>query len=412
MAAEVQDGLRGSNPPVVNPWIVSISVMFATFMEVLDTTVVNVSLPHIAGSLSASVDEATWALTSYLVANAIILPITGWLASYVGRKRLLLASIIGFTASSFLCGLAPNLTVLVICRVLQGATGGCLQPISQAVMLEAFPPAERGKAMAFWGLGIVVARKVGPAQRGSRLLGPGVARCRHRHAADHAGQRAGSRLVCRDLGAGVCTDFGRDAGRVCHSGAACGPSGGGAARAEGAYLRDGRVPDDHARLRALRQYGAAAAAAADAARVSLAECWHCHVSPGPGVVPDDACGGTGHGAGGSAQASPGRTAGCGEQPVLAFQAEHAARLLGYFLAAVAAGAGAVAGVRAADDGDHGSDPGRADGQCHQHLQPDAQHRWQRGHCADRYLGGAAHPAEHQSAGPPRQSAQPRGADAL
>jgi len=165
-AAEAQGELRSSEPPRVNPWIVAISVMFATFMEVLDTTVVNVSLPHIAGSLSASVDEATWALTSYLVANAIILPITGWLASYVGRKRLLLASIVGFTASSFLCGLAPNLTMLVICRVIQGATGGCLQPISQAVMLEAFPPAERGKAMAFWGLGIVVAPMLGPVLGG------------------------------------------------------------------------------------------------------------------------------------------------------------------------------------------------------------------------------------------------------
>src|SRR5260221_1701889 len=100
--------------PEVNPWIVAIAVMFGTFMEVLDTTVVNVSLPHIAGSLSASTDEATWALTSYLVANAIILPITGWLANYFGRKRLLMLSISGFTAASLLCRLAPNLTVLVI----------------------------------------------------------------------------------------------------------------------------------------------------------------------------------------------------------------------------------------------------------------------------------------------------------
>src|SRR5581483_953447 len=116
-------------------------------MEVLDTTVVNVSLPHIAGSMSASVEEATWALTSYLVANAIILPMTGWLANYFGRKRLLLAAVIGFTAASFLCGLAPSLPALIIFRVLQGAAGGALQPLSQAVMLEAFPPQERGKAM-------------------------------------------------------------------------------------------------------------------------------------------------------------------------------------------------------------------------------------------------------------------------
>ncbi len=146
----------------VNPWIVAIAVMFATFMEVLDTTVVNVSLPHIAGSLSASVDEAAWAITSYLVANAIILPMTGWLANYFGRKRTLLAAVFGFTAASFLCGLAPSLPILICFRIVQGATGGCLQPLSQAVMLEAFPPQDRGKAMAFWGLGIVVAPMLGP----------------------------------------------------------------------------------------------------------------------------------------------------------------------------------------------------------------------------------------------------------
>src|SRR5262245_2604252 len=141
----------------INPWLIAVSVMFATFMEVLDTTVVNVSLPHIAGSLSASIDEATWALTSYLVANAIILPMTGWLASRFGRKRLLMLSVVGFTASSFLCGLAPTLGMLILFRVLQGATGGALQPLSQAVLLEAFPPQDCGKAMGFWGLGIVVA---------------------------------------------------------------------------------------------------------------------------------------------------------------------------------------------------------------------------------------------------------------
>ena len=106
--------------PHINPWIIAISVMLSTFMEVLDTTVVNVSLPHIAGSLSATVDESTWALTSYLVANAIILPITGWLANYFGRKRLLMAAVIGFTSASFLCGLAPNLPALIIFRIIQG----------------------------------------------------------------------------------------------------------------------------------------------------------------------------------------------------------------------------------------------------------------------------------------------------
>lgn len=150
----------------VNPWIVAVAVMFATFMEVLDTTVVNVSLPHIAGTLSATIEESTWALTSYLVANAIILPLTGWLATYFGRKRLLMASVTGFTISSFLCGLAPNLQTLVFFRIVQGATGGAMQPLSQAVLLEAFPPHERGKAMGFWGLGIVSAPILGPVLGG------------------------------------------------------------------------------------------------------------------------------------------------------------------------------------------------------------------------------------------------------
>lgn len=152
--------------PQINPWIVAFSVMFATFMEVMDTTVVNVSLPHIAGSLSASVDEATWTLTSYLVSNAIVLPMTGWLANYFGRKRLLMMSVTGFTLASLVCGLAPSLPVLVMTRVVQGAAGGTLQPISQAILLEAFRPQDRGKAMAFWGLGIVVAPIMGPVLGG------------------------------------------------------------------------------------------------------------------------------------------------------------------------------------------------------------------------------------------------------
>jgi MFS transporter, DHA2 family, multidrug resistance protein len=159
-------GTRPATAGDVNPWIIAISVMLSTFMEVLDTTVVNVSLPHIAGSLSASVDEATWALTSYLVANAIILPITGWLSNYLGRKRLLIFATSGFTAASFLCGLAPTLSFLIFFRVVQGACGGALQPISQAVLLESFPPEDRGKAMAFWGLGIVVAPMLGPVLGG------------------------------------------------------------------------------------------------------------------------------------------------------------------------------------------------------------------------------------------------------
>ena len=150
----------------VNPWIVAIAVMFGTFMEVLATTVVNVSLPHIAASMSASIDEATWVLTSYLVANAIILPMTGWLASAFGRKRLLMMSVTGFTCASFLCGIAPNLSSLILFRIIQGATGGALQPLSQAVLLESFEPHERGRAMGFWGLGIVVAPILGPVVGG------------------------------------------------------------------------------------------------------------------------------------------------------------------------------------------------------------------------------------------------------
>src|SRR5579872_1043054 len=148
--------------PYVNPWLISVAVMLGTFMEVLDTTVVNVSLPHIAGNLSATVDEATWVLTSYLVANAIVLPLTGWLSNHFGRKRLLMLAVTGFTLASFLCGIAPTLGFLILFRVIQGSCGGALQPLSHAVLLEAFPPEERGKAMGFWGLGIVVAPVLGP----------------------------------------------------------------------------------------------------------------------------------------------------------------------------------------------------------------------------------------------------------
>ena len=150
----------------INPWLIAIAVMSSTFMEVLDTTVVNVSLPHIAGNLSATTDEATWTLTSYLVANAIVLPMTGWLASRFGRKRLLTLSVTGFTIASFFCGLAPSLPFLILFRVIQGACGGGLQPLSQAILLESFPPEKRGQAMGFWALGIVVAPMLGPVVGG------------------------------------------------------------------------------------------------------------------------------------------------------------------------------------------------------------------------------------------------------
>jgi len=148
--------------PTSHRGIVAIAVLSSAVLEVLDTSVVNVSLPHIAGSLSSTVEEATWVLTSYIVANAIILPVTGWLANYMGRKRLLMTVVTGFTLSSILCGLAPNLPMLIFFRVLQGTTGGGLQPLSQAVLLEEFPGRERGKAMAYWGMGIVAAPILGP----------------------------------------------------------------------------------------------------------------------------------------------------------------------------------------------------------------------------------------------------------
>lgn len=152
--------------PQGHPWLIAISVMFGTFMVVLDTTVVNVSLPYIAGNLSATIEESTWALTTYLAANAIILPITGWLANYFGRRKLLLLSIAGFTAASLLCGLATSLPILIAWRIVQGITGGVMQPLSQAIMLEAFAPKDRGKAMAFFGIGIIVAPVLGPVLGG------------------------------------------------------------------------------------------------------------------------------------------------------------------------------------------------------------------------------------------------------
>ena len=152
--------------PSVSPWLIAAAVMLPTFMEVLDTTIASVSLPHIAGSLSTSNEEASWVLTSYLVANAIILPASGWLASYFGRKRFLMVCIVIFTITSFLSGAAPTLGLLVTARVFQGAGGGALQPLSQAILLESFPPEKRGMAMAAFGLGVVVAPILGPTLGG------------------------------------------------------------------------------------------------------------------------------------------------------------------------------------------------------------------------------------------------------
>ena len=131
--------------PSHNPWLIATAVMAATFMEILDTSVANVALPHIAGNLSATTEEATWVLTSYLVSNAIVLPMTGWLGLRFGRKRLLTVCISLFTLASVLCGMAPDLGFLIVARVLQGIGGGALVPISQAVLLESFPPRETGR---------------------------------------------------------------------------------------------------------------------------------------------------------------------------------------------------------------------------------------------------------------------------
>ena len=148
--------------PSHNPWLIAIAVMCGTFMEVLDTSIANVALPHIAGSLSSTPEEATWAVTSYLVANAIVLPLTAWMGSRFGRKNFLITCTVLFTLASVLSGAATSLEMLVLARIFQGVGGGALQPTAQAVLLESFPPRQRGQAMAFYGMGIVVAPILGP----------------------------------------------------------------------------------------------------------------------------------------------------------------------------------------------------------------------------------------------------------
>ncbi|SPF47105.1 Drug resistance transporter, EmrB/QacA subfamily [Candidatus Sulfotelmatobacter kueseliae] len=152
--------------PAVNPWIIAVAVTLATFMEVLDTSIANVALPHIAGSLSAGQDESTWVLTSYLVSNAIVLPLSGWLSSIIGRKNFYMGCVALFTISSFMCGLAPNLATLIVCRILQGAGGGGLQPSEQAILADTFPPAKRGMAFAVYGIAVVTAPAIGPTLGG------------------------------------------------------------------------------------------------------------------------------------------------------------------------------------------------------------------------------------------------------
>src|SRR6201987_1443143 len=152
--------------PSHNPWAIALTVTIATFMEVLDTSIANVALPHIAGSLSTSQEEATWVLTSYLVSSAIVLPISGWLSNRFGRKRFYMTCVALFTVCSFLCGLAPTLPFLIVARILQGIGGGGLQPSEQAILADTFTPEKRGMAFALYGMAVVVAPAIGPTLGG------------------------------------------------------------------------------------------------------------------------------------------------------------------------------------------------------------------------------------------------------
>src|SRR3954464_9476460 len=152
--------------PAFNPWLIALTVTLATFMEVLDTSIANVALPHIAGNLSAGQDESTWVLTSYLVANAIVLPMSGWFSSLIGRKRFYMTCVAVFTISSALCGFAPNLGWLIVFRILQGLGGGGLQPSEQSILADTFKPAQRGLAFALYGIAVVFAPAIGPTLGG------------------------------------------------------------------------------------------------------------------------------------------------------------------------------------------------------------------------------------------------------
>ena len=151
-----------SQTAVVNPWLIAITVTLATFMELLDTAIANVSLPHIAGGLATSYDESTWVLTSYLVANAVVLPLSAWLSRVFGRKNYYMACVALFSVSSLLCGLAPSLGLLIFFRILQGIGGGGLAPVEQAILVDTFPPAKRAAAFALYSMAIVTAPAVGP----------------------------------------------------------------------------------------------------------------------------------------------------------------------------------------------------------------------------------------------------------
>src|SRR5215469_7774845 len=152
--------------PEFNPWLIAVVVALAAFMEVLDTSIANVALPYMAGSLGASNDQSTWVLTSYLVSNAIVLPISGWFANALGRKRFFMTCLAIFTVSSLLCGIAPNLGAIIFFRVLQGAGGGGLQPMAQAILADIFPPEKRGLAFALYGVTAIFAPTIGPTLGG------------------------------------------------------------------------------------------------------------------------------------------------------------------------------------------------------------------------------------------------------
>src|ERR1700675_4935909 len=152
--------------PRINPWIVAMTVTLATFMEVLDSSIANVALPHIAGGLGATQDEATWVLTAYLVANAIILPAGAYMTTFIGRKKFYMICVALFGISSALCGFAPSLPILIFCRILQGVGGGGLAPSEQAILADTFTPKQRGQAFALYGLAVVVAPAIGPTLGG------------------------------------------------------------------------------------------------------------------------------------------------------------------------------------------------------------------------------------------------------
>lgn len=165
-SAAAQEAAHAAWRPRTNPWLIAATVALAAFMEVLDTSIANVALPHIAGSLGASFDEGTWVLTSYLVANAIVLPMGGWAASVIGRKNFFMLCIVIFTVSSFLCGIAPTLNLLLLFRIFQGLGGGGLQPMAQAIMADSFEPSKRGLAFSLYGLVAVLAPSIGPSLGG------------------------------------------------------------------------------------------------------------------------------------------------------------------------------------------------------------------------------------------------------